>query len=140
MSAASWVHHITLHVPLTLPCVLAALGLWTWNHETPRQVNFLRWLGWAVAGIATVVVIAGMIAAPGTFGGEGSEVLRDHRDLGVTAWCVVACAVASYDYGVRHAQQDIRRLGICLWGVAALATLGAGHWGGLHEHAKLIPF
>lgn len=140
MALSNWLHHITLHVPLTLPPMLTALGLWTWNHETPRTLPFVRWVGWALALCTTIVVLAGMWSAPGTFGGDGTEVLRDHRDLGVTAWCVVMGAVASYDYGVRHDQIDIRRLGICLWGVATLATIGAGHWGGLHEHAKLIPF
>ncbi len=140
MSASTWIHHIGLHAPLTLPPVLTALGLWMWHHETPRLIRFLHLLGWITALLTTIVVIAGILSAPGVFGGDGTEVLHDHRDLGVTAWCVVMCAAESYSHGARKDQHDLRRLGICLWGVATLATIGAGHWGGLHEHARSIPF
>ena len=136
-----WIHHVSLHVPLVLPAVLTCLGLLTWrDEEVSRHVKFMRWLGLFCLGATTVAILAGMASAPGLLGGDGSAVLRDHRDLGVTAWCVILLAALSHDAGVRQQDVSYRRLGTCLWGVATLAVIGAGHWGGLHEHAKHIPF
>ncbi len=140
MALSFWVHHVTLHVPLTIPAVLAALGLWMWRDESARHVTFIRWVGLGCLAATTLAMVAGILSAPGFLGGDGSETLRDHRDLGVTAWSVVMLASLSYDYGVRKEDVLWRRLGVCWWAVAALAGLGAGHWGGLHEHAKHIPF
>lgn len=135
-----WIHHVSLHVPLMLPAVLTTFGVWTWHEETIKQIKFLRWVGLFCLAATTVAIVAGIASAPGFLGGEGSAVLRDHRDLGVTAWCVILLAALSYDHGARHDDIVFRRLGICWWGVATLAVIGTGHWGGLHEHAKHIPF
>ena len=135
-----WLHHLSLHAPLVLPPALAIVGFATAREETPRLIALLRYGGWATLALTTLAAIAGILSAPGVFGGGGEEVLRDHRDLGVTAWCVAAAAAAVYDYGARHDARDTRRLGLCLWAVTSLATIGAGHWGGLYEHAELIPF
>lgn len=135
-----WIHHVSLHVPLVLPAVLTIFGAVTWREETPRQLQLMRWLGWLGLLATTVAVMAGIASAPGFLGGEGSAVLRDHRDLGITSWFVMLLAALGYDRGVRRDDVVFRRLGICWWGVAALAVIGTGHWGGLHEHAKHIPF
>lgn len=135
-----YIHHLTLHFPIVMTFVLCALGAATWRHETAQTRAFLRWAGWATLVLTTLAAISGILSAPGILGGAGEVVLRDHRDLGVTAWCVVALAAWSYDVGARRDEQDWRRFSVCIWGVAALAVLGAGHWGGLGEHAKIVPF
>ena len=135
-----FVHHLTLHFPIVMTMALAALGAWTMREESPATRSFLRWAGWATLALTTAAAVAGVLAAPGPLGGQGPEVLRDHRDLGVTAWCVIALAAWAYDQGERREDALWRRFGVATWGVGALAAIGAGHWGGLGEHAEVVPF
>ncbi len=118
--------------------VLAALGVWSVREEPASTQSFLRWAGWLTFALTTAAVVAGILSAPGWFGGEGDKLLRDHRDLGVTAWCVIGLAAFGYDYGIRHTDRLWRLFGISIWGVAALAVVGAAHWGGIGEHPEVV--
>ena len=135
-----YLHHITLHAPIVMTVALTVLGVMTAKNETPELISFLRWAGWITLAMTSAAAIAGILSAPGPLGGGGSEVLRDHRDLGVTAWCVVALGAWGYDQGVRLKDHDWRLFGISMWGVAAISTAAAAHWGGRAEHADIIPF
>jgi len=135
-----YIHHITLHAPIVMTVALTALGVMTSKNETPELIAFLRWSGWITLALTSAAAITGILSAPGMLGGGGDEVLRDHRDLGVTAWCIVALAAFGYDQGVRDKDRDWRLFGISMWGVAAITTAAAAHWGGLGEHAEIVPF
>ena len=137
MQIAHWLHHLSLHFPIVGTWALMALGLVTWREESPGVIAFIRWSGWVIFTLTSVAAIAGIVAAYSS--GEAAE-LRDHRHLGITAWCVIAVAAWGYDIGCRREDAAWRRFGVTIWGVAAIAALGAGHWGGLNEHADIIPF
>jgi hypothetical protein len=135
-----FLHHITLHFPIVLALVLAAVGLWSLRDDTPQFRRFMRFGGWICFGFATVTAVSGILAAPGWFGGEGSQALSHHRNLGVTAWVVMAIAALSYEWGIRSGIEDWRKFAVGVWCVASFAVIGAGHWGGTERHPDELPW
>lgn len=137
---AKYLHHITLHVPLVASAMLAILGLLARGDEPETLQRFLRWIGWAVFGVTTVTVIAGILVAPGWLGGEGSSDLSHHRDLALTTWFVMGLAAGCYDKGIREGERDMRMYGIAMWWVTTFAVVGAGHWGASTHRPELVPW
>ena len=137
---AEFIHHVTLHFPIVLTIVWAIVGLWSLRDETATHRTLLRWGGWLTMIAATVVVVSGIVAAPGWFGQEGSEGLRHHRNLGLTSWCVMVAATLAYDRGVRRDLRALRMFAIGAWCVAAFSVVGTGHWGGSEEHPDSVPW
>ncbi|MFW5965982.1 MAG: hypothetical protein ACOCV2_00630 [Persicimonas sp.] len=133
-------HQVTLHFPIVLSLVIAAVGLWSFQDDAPQLRTLVRWAGWICFGITTVTVVAGLFAAPGFFGLEANEALSHHRNLGLTAWVVMGIATISYEWGIREESQDWRHFGVCVWCVTALAVIGAGHWGVTEEHRDSLPW
>ncbi len=137
---AQYFHHITLHFPIVLTMVIAAVGVWSLKDDAPQLRFFLRWVGWACFAMTTVTVVAGIIAAPGWFGGEGTEALSHHRNLGVTTWVVMALAASSYEWGVRQGSSDWRKFAVGVWCVTVFSVIGTGHWGGTELHREDLPW
>ena len=135
-----YLHHVLLHFPIVMSMALAALGVWTRHDEAPVVRSFLRGAGWITLALTSVAAISGILAAPGWLGGDGTTALRDHRDLGVTAWAVIALAAGAYEIGARQDERDWRMFAVAMWCVASVAVIGAGHWGGSTEHADVVPF
>lgn len=135
-----FIHHITLHFPIVLALVIAGVGLWSLKDEAPQLRKFVRWVGWVCFAFTTVVVVSGIIAAPGWLGGDGSPDLSHHRNLGLTTWVVVAIATFGYEYGVREDIADWRKFAVGIWCVASFAVIGTGHWGGTEQHQDKLPW
>lgn len=135
-----FLHHLSLHFPIVLGLVLAAVGVWSWRSETPELRILMRVMGWIAFALTTAAVVSGIWAAPGWFGGEGSDRLAHHRNLGVTTWVVVAIAAFSYEHGFRNDSSDWRKFGVGLWCVVAFGVIGTGHWGGSEEHTDAVPW
>lgn len=135
-----FLHHITLHFPIVLSLVLAAMGVWSLRDDIPQFRRLMRWAGWACFAITTVTVVSGIIAAPGWFGGDGTQRLANHRNLGVTTWVVMGIAAFSYEWGLRQKIDDWRKFAIGVWCVAAFAAMGTGHWGGTELHKDRLPW
>jgi hypothetical protein len=137
---AIYLHHVLVHFPIVMPFVLGALGLWTRGGDDARVCSFLQWGGWATLALSTLVVVSGVVSAPGALGGEGSAALTHHRDLGVITWLIMAVAARSFHVGARDDERDRRMLGVTLWCVAAFAVVGAGHWGGSTNNPEKVPW
>lgn len=137
---AQFLHHITLHFPIVLALVNAAVGLWSLKDDAPQLRTFLRISGWICFAFTTLTVIFGILAAPGIFGGEGPGELSHHRNLGLTAWAVMAVATLSYEWALRHKSVDWRKFAVGVWCVTAFAVIGAGHWGGTELHQDSLPW
>lgn len=116
--------------------VVAAVGLYALRTDESPLMPLVRWGGYIALGL-TVVTAATGIYAGGWTGGE--EHLQHHRNLGILTLMTAAVAAVSYDGGVRHDIDDLRKFGVAIWWVASFATIGAGHWGVLGEHADIIP-
>ncbi len=137
---AEFLHHLTLHFPIVLTLVWAVVGLWSLTDESETHRELLRWGGWLTAGLVTITVVSGILAAPGWFGGEGSEGLRDHRNLGLTSWVVIIIAAFGYELGVRLSQKALRIFAVGVWCVACFSVIGTGHWGGSELHPEPVPW
>lgn len=142
----SWLHHVSIHVPLVMTMVLAVFGIWI-NHRSSGsgEVNdvlwkILRFGGWATAIITLVAVVSGLITADDFWTQDGPMVLIHHRNLGLTGFACVFTAVGATEWGIRHSQERVRRFGALCWLVASFAMIGAGHWGGSGVHSDRIPW
>ncbi|MBA2664585.1 MAG: hypothetical protein H0U74_20025 [Bradymonadaceae bacterium] len=135
-----YLHHLSVHFPIVLAMVLAAIGLYSLKRDTPELRTLIRWTGWTTLALTTVALVSGIIAAPGWFGGDGSPELTHHRDLAITAWCTIALATYAYDHGHRHDIRDLRTFAITIWLVATFAVIGTGHWGGSTLHPESVPW
>jgi hypothetical protein len=135
-----FIHHLSLHFPIVLTLVLAGVGVWSLRSETDELRTLIRSLGWIALAMTTVAVVSGILAAPGWFGGEGSDRLGHHRNLALTTWVVVLIATLGYDYGVRKDHSDWRKFAVGIWCVAAFGVIGTGHWGGSEEHTDVVPW
>ena len=144
-SIAPYLHHLAIHVPITLSFALAAVGLYAlrstnWE-EIPAVIDpILRYGGWLVALATTVAVVTGVVAAPGWFGGEDTVGLRHHRDLALTAWCVIVLAAYSYEKALRGGHPDWKKFAVGCWCVATFGVVGAAHWGGSELHTETVPW
>lgn len=132
-----FIHHVTSHFALALPWVLAAAGLYAMRTDESPLIPLLRWGGWATFAMALITTATGLIGG-GFTGGE--EHLQHHRYLGILTFITVAVAAVGYEVGVRRGITDLRKFGVGVWWVASFATIGAGHWGVLAEHADVVPF
>lgn len=136
----SFLHHISIHFPIVLSFVLAAVGAYSLVRDTEELRRVLWFGGWALCLMTTVAVVSGLWSAPGLLLGQGSSELLHHRDLGLTVWVVVGLACWSYHQGMRGGHRDFRRWAVALWWVASLGVIGAGHWGGSQLHPEALPF
>ena len=137
---APFLHHLTLHFPIVLSMVLAGVGLWSLRDESAQFRRLIRLGGWICFALTSVATIAGILAAPGWLGGEGSVGLTHHRNLGITAWVVIAVATFGYEWGVRNNESDWRKFAVGIWCLAVFAVIGAGHWGGTERHSGELPW
>lgn len=138
---ATYLHHITVHFPLVLSIVLAAIGLWSWQADETDQLDpILRWGGWAAFGIACIATVSGIVTAPGWFGGDGSVGLRHHRDMALTTICVMGLAAYTFEKFATGGHPDLRQVAIGLWCVAAFSIIGTAHWGGSELHREAVPW
>lgn len=135
-----FLHHLSLHFPIALSLVLAGVGLWTLRTDTHELQVVMRVIGWLALALTTVAVISGILAAPGWFGGEGSERLSHHRNLGLTTWVAALIATLGYEAGYRRDSTDWRRFAVGVWCVVAFGAIGTGHWGGSEEHTDVVPW
>ena len=140
MHWAEYIHHVTLHFPIVLSFVLAVVGVWWVRTEDPRLATFVRWTGWVTLAMASATMLSGIVAAPGILGGDGPQGLSDHRNMGVLAWCAIAIATIAFEVGTRAGQRYVRRFAALCWIAAAVAVVGAGHWGGSALHSDKIPW
>jgi hypothetical protein len=138
---AAFLHHLTLHFPIVLTLIWAVVGVWSLlGDETPTHRTLIRWGGWITLALVTITVVSGLFAAPGWFGGEASEGLRDHRNLGLTTWCVILIATIGYHIGDTKEARPFRVFGIGIWLVAVFSVVGTGHWGGSELHPEPVPW
>ena len=135
-----FVHHLALHFPIVLSLTLAGIGVWSLRADTTELHALMRVLSWLTLGLTTVAVVSGILAAPGWFGGEGSQRLSHHRNLGLTTWAAVVLATFAYEHGVRFDSPDWRKFAVGVWCVAAFGVIGTGHWGGSEEHTDSVPW
>lgn len=135
-----FIHHLSLHFPIVLSLVLLGVGGWSLKHDTPELRAVVRVIGWIAVALTTVAVVSGILAAPGWFGGEGSQRLSHHRYLGLTTWVCALLAALAYERGQRLDERDWRALGVGLWCVVAFGAIGTGHWGGSEEHSEVVPW
>ncbi len=135
-----YLHHVTLHFPIVLTFVLAAVGPWWVRTMDERLGVFLRWCGWAAFVTTTVAMVSGTIAAPGWLGGDGPQGLSDHRNMGMLTWSAVAVAAVAFEVGIRVGREDVRKFAALCWIAAAIGAVGAGHWGGSALHSDRIPW
>ena len=140
MSWPTYLHHLTLHMPIALLPGMAALSLYARAHDDATTQRLVRLAGLVTLALTSAAALSGILSAPGWLGGDGPKGLTDHRDLALTTWCVTLCAALAYDYGARRAQRDWRMIGTGAWCVAAFAVLGAGHWGGAQQHPEVVPW
>lgn len=136
---AAFAHHLTLHFPIVLTLTLGALGEWSRRQDGDPARGFVRAAGWVAVALATVAVISGTIAASD----QPSPTVDHHRWLGWLTWAAMLCAASAYEASFRPATDhhpDWRVVGVGLWWTAALACVGAGHWGGLSIHERVIPW
>lgn len=135
-----YIHHVTLHFPIVGSMFLAAIGVWWVRTDDVRLGVLLRHAGWVVFVATTAAAVSGILSAPGVLGGDGPQVLSDHRNMGVTTWCVVAIAAIAFEAGVRQQVDYLKRFAALCWCAAAFAVIGAGHWGGSGVHSDKIPW
>ncbi|MFU8805460.1 MAG: hypothetical protein ACNA8W_16730 [Bradymonadaceae bacterium] len=136
-----YIHHITVHFPIVLTMVMAAVGLYaTFRADTPELQRVLRWGGWITLAATTLAAISGILTAPGLLGGGGEADLTHHRDLAITTWAVIILAAWTYDQGVRREHTDWRKFAVAMWCIAVFGIIGTGHWGGFGLHAESIPW
>lgn len=140
MKWAVYLHHLTLHFPVVLTMVLAAVGVWSIYDETPQFRKLLRWGGWIAFGLTTVTVLSGLVTAPGWLGGGGSEGLSHHRSLGLMTWTVTGIAAWAYEKGVRLKSTDWRYFAAGAWCAASVSVIGTAHWGAAEEHPEAVPW
>lgn len=134
----NYLHHLALHFAIVLPMVLALIGAFTSNETTEHPViPYLQWGGWLALAAILIAVVTGLAAADMS---EAADTLRHHRNLGILTLLVVLLAAVTYDQGVRRQVVNLRRFGIGAWWIASLSVIGTGHFGGLTEHAEVIPF
>jgi hypothetical protein len=140
MSWLAWLHHVTIHVPIVGTLGLGLVGIWL-NRE-PHDVlwKLMRWAGWATAGVSLVAVVSGMVTADEFWTADGPYVLIHHRNLGLTGMACALVAAGAVEWGMRTGSDRIRRFGALCWLAAALAMVGAGHWGGSGVHSDRIPW
>lgn len=132
-----FVHHVTSHFAIVLPMVLAGLGLYSLRRDDSVLIEIIRWGGDATLVLTAITAATGLYAG-GFTGGE--EHLQHHRYLGVLTLITAGIAAVSYDRGAARDIGDLRQFGVAVWWVTAFATIGAGHWGVLGEHADIVPF
>lgn len=135
-----YLHHVTLHFPIVMSLVLAAVGVWWVRADEPTLAVILRWGGWFTLAVTTITAISGIVAAPGVLGGDGPQGLSDHRNMGVMTWVVIATAAIAFEAGHRTAGRYTCRFAALCWGAAVFASIGAGHWGGSALHSDKIPW
>ncbi len=135
-----YIHHLTLHFPIVGSLFLAAIGVWWVRTGDLRLGQLLRFAGWFVFVAATAAATSGIIASPGLLGGDGPQALSDHRNMGVTVWCVTAIAAIGYEVGLRRQIIYVQRFAALCWCAAAFGAIGAGHWGGSALHSDKIPW
>ncbi len=136
----AYLHHITVHFPIVMSLVLAAVGVWYVKTEDARLFTFVRVAGAITASITLVAVISGLVTAQHFWTEEGPDVLIHHRNLGITVLCVMLIAAAAVEWG--HRADEIRavKFGALLWVASAFGVLGAGHWGGSGVHSDVVPW
>jgi hypothetical protein len=137
---AEYIHHVTLHFPIVLSIVLAAVGIWWVRTDDARLGVFLRFAGWAAFGLATLAMVSGIIAAPGLLGGDGPPELSDHRYMGIVVWVASGIAATAFELGRREENAYVQRFGALCWCAVAFAAIGAGHWGGSTLHSDSVPW
>lgn len=135
-----YIHHVSLHFPIAGSLLLACIGVWWVKTDDPTLGRLLRFAGWFVFGMTTAAAFSGIIAAPGILGGDGPQTLSDHRNMGVTLWCVAGVAAIAFEIGTRRNEAYLRRFAALCWCAAAFGAVGAGHWGGTALHSDKIPW
>jgi len=140
-----WLHHVSVQFPVVLTFGLAAVGIYgvlraEISPIPPSIEPILRWGGWFCAAASTVAVVAGLLAAPGTFGGTDTVGLRHHRDMALTTWCVIGLAACAFEHSSRGGHPDWKLVSVGLWCVAAFGALGTAHWGGSELHRDIVPW
>lgn len=141
MTWVAWLHHLSIHVPIVGAVALAVLGAWGNRRPDDETLwRILRWGGWATAAVTFVAVVSGMITADEFWTAEGPYVLIHHRNLGLTGFACVFVAAVAQEWGTRANSERIRRFGALVWIAAAIAMVGAGHWGGSGVHSDRIPW
>lgn len=140
MTWPEYLHHLSLHFPIVGNLFLAGIGIWWIRTDDARLSQLLRVAGWAVFGATTVAMVSGIVAAPGWLGGDGPQTLSDHRNMGVTVWCVAAVAAVAFEVGLREKIAYVQRFAALCWCAAAFGAVGAGHWGGSALHSDKIPW
>lgn len=132
-----FLHHITLHFPIVLTLVLAATATFAPHEDNQDVLQLLRYGGLFTLGVTVITAASGLVAA-GFSGGDST--LEHHRYLGILATLTIALAALSVEIGCRTENKDLRSFGLLTWWAAALATVGAAHWGSWAEHPEIIPF
>lgn len=152
MTWLSWLHHVSIHVPLVMTAALAVLGIWInlrttngqpINNDTEANAvlwKILRWGGWATVIITLIAVVSGILTADEFWTEDGPYVLIHHRNLGLTGFACVFTAVSATEWGMRRGLDRVRRFGALCWLAASFAMIGAGHWGGSGVHSDRIPW
>lgn len=152
MTWLSWLHHVSIHVPLVMTMVLSVFGVWInlrskHGHRPENDTDAdailwktLRFGGWATLIVTLIAVISGMLTADEFWTEDGPMVLIHHRNLGLTGFACVFVAVGATEWGMRRAQEKVRRFGAICWLAAGFAMIGAGHWGGSGVHSDRIPW
>ena len=135
-----YLHHITIHFPIVLLMVMAALGLWSLRHDIQPMQKAVHIGGWAAFALTSVAIITGLLTAPGTLGFGGDANLDHHRNLALTTWAITGLGAWSYHKGIQDTERDWRMFGVMMWCVAAFAVLGAGHWGGASHNKEIVPW
>ena len=135
-----YIHHLTLHFPIAGSMLLAGVGIWWVRTDDPTLARLVRVVGWIVFAATTAAAVSGVAAAPGILGGDGPQTLSDHRNMGITLWCVVAIAAIAFEVGLRKDEPYVKRFAALVWCAAAFGAVGAGHWGGSALHSDKIPW
>ncbi len=136
----AWLHHITLHFPIVLAFVLAALGVYTVKRDLPVLWTLMIWTSRAAALMTSVAAISGLLAAQALWTDDGPYVLIHHRNLGLLGWAASLAAFGGLEWGRIENEPRAMRFGALCWIAVALAMLGAGHWGGSGLHNDIIPW
>lgn len=136
----SYLHNITIHFPIVMSMVLAAVGVWYVRSEADTLRDFIRFGGAITLGITLVAAVSGLLTAQMYWTEEGPEVLIHHRNLGLLLTSVMIAAVGCFEYGVRKSESALKKLGALLWIACVLAAVGVGHWGGSGVHSDTIPW
>ncbi|MEZ4462905.1 MAG: hypothetical protein R3E66_24890 [bacterium] len=140
MTWFAWLHHVSIHAPLALSFALAVLGVWVNRRDDETVWTILRFGGWFVVFGTVLAVVSGLVTADEFWTDDGPYVLIHHRNLGLTGLFSVVTAAVAVEWGYRTHQQRVRRFGALVWIAAALAMMGAGHWGGSGVHSDRVPW